>query len=121
MNAQITMTAHSTPKKILSNFDLENIVVVTSSDLFGRLPRHSNYGMQSVDIMVSAEQVEVFDHRGAYSTTGGSSYAAPMLAALATVTTLVALAPLVHAFSRYNLRRNPMFVRIITFSPFLTK
>ena len=26
MNAQITMTAHSTPKKILTNFDLENIV-----------------------------------------------------------------------------------------------
>ena len=26
MNAQITMTAHSTPKKILNNFDLENIV-----------------------------------------------------------------------------------------------
>ena len=34
--------------------------------------------------MISAEQVDVFDHRGAYSTTGGSSYAAPMLAALAT-------------------------------------
>ena len=67
-----------------ASFDLENIVVVTSSDLFGRLPRHSNYGMQSVDIMVSAEQVEVFDHRGAYSSTGGSSYAAPMVATLAT-------------------------------------
>ena len=26
MNAQITITAHSTPKKILTNFDLENIV-----------------------------------------------------------------------------------------------
>ena len=33
--------------------------------------------------MVSAEQVDIFDHRGAFSTTGGSSYAAPMLAALA--------------------------------------
>ena len=67
-----------------ASFDLENIVVVTSSDLFGRLPSHSNYGIKSVDFMVSAEQVDVFDHRGAYSTTGGSSYAAPMVAALAT-------------------------------------
>ena len=67
-----------------ASFDLENIVVVTSADHFGHLPRHSNYGIKSVDFMISAEQVDVFDHRGAYSTTGGSSYAAPMLAALAT-------------------------------------
>ena len=67
-----------------ASFDLENIVVVTSADQFGHLPRHSNYGVKSVDFMISAEQVDVFDHRGAYSTTGGSSYAAPMLAALAT-------------------------------------
>ena len=67
-----------------ASFDLENIVVVTSADHFGHLPRHSNYGVKSVDFMISAEQVDVFDHRGAYSTTGGSSYAAPMLAALAT-------------------------------------
>ena len=67
-----------------ASFDLENMVVVTSSDLFGRLPRRSNYGIKSVDFMVSAEQVDVFDHRGAYSTTGGSSYAAPMVASLAT-------------------------------------
>ena len=67
-----------------ASLDLENIVVVTSSDLFGHLPRHSNYGIQSVDFMVSAEQVDIFDHRGAYATTGGSSYAAPMVAALAT-------------------------------------
>ena len=66
-----------------ASFDLENIVVVTSSNLFGHLPSHSNYGVRSVDFMVSAEQVDVFDHRGAYSTTGGSSYAAPMVAALA--------------------------------------
>ena len=38
-----------------ASFDLENIVVVTSSDLFGHLPRHSYYGIQSVDFMVSAE------------------------------------------------------------------
>ena len=67
-----------------ASFDLGNIVVVTSADHFGHLPRHSNYGVKSVDFMISAEQVDVYDHRGAYSTTGGSSYAAPMLAALAT-------------------------------------
>ena len=66
-----------------ASFDLENMVVVTSSDLFGHLPRHSNYGTGSVDFVVSAEQVDVFDHRGAYATTSGSSYAAPMVAALA--------------------------------------
>ena len=73
-----------TNKVFPASFDLENMVVVTSSDLFGHLPRHSNYGIKSVDFMISAEQVDIFDHRGAFSTTGGSSYAAPMLAALAT-------------------------------------
>ena len=41
-----------------ASFDLENIVVVTSSDLFGHLPRHSNYGMQSVDIMVQPNKLK---------------------------------------------------------------
>ena len=67
-----------------ASFDLANIIAVTSADHFGHLPRHSNYGIKSVDFMISAEQVDVFDHRGAYSTTGGSSYAAPMVVALAT-------------------------------------
>ena len=57
--------------------DLENMVVVTSSDQFGRLPPQSNYGQVSVDLMVPAEKVDVFDHRGVYTTAGGSSYAAP--------------------------------------------
>lgn len=66
-----------------ASLDLENMVVVTSSDLFGRLPPQSNYGRVSVDLMVPAEQVDVFDHRGVYTTAGGSSYAAPRVAALA--------------------------------------
>ena len=66
-----------------ASFDLENIVVVTSSDLFGRLPPQSNYGRVSVDLMVPAEQVDVFDHRGVYTTASGSSFAAPRVAALA--------------------------------------
>ena len=59
------------------------MVVVTSSDQFGRLPPQSNYGQVSVDLMVPAEKVDVFDHRGVYTTAGGSSYAAPRVAALA--------------------------------------
>ena len=66
-----------------ASLDLENMVVVTSSDQFGRLPPQSNYGRSSVDLMVPAEKVDVFDHRGVYTTAGGSSYAAPRVAALA--------------------------------------
>ena len=66
-----------------ASFDLENMIVVTSSNLFGNLPPHSNYGKNTVDLMVPAEQVDVFDHRGVFTTTGGSSYAAPRVAALA--------------------------------------
>lgn len=63
---------------------LQNILVVTSSDDFGRLGRGSNIGAKSVDIMVPAERVEVIDHRGSRAETGGTSYAAPRVAALAT-------------------------------------
>ena len=63
--------------------DLANMVVVTSSDDFGRLGRGSNSGAVSVDLMVPAEQIEVIDHRGAFAETGGTSYAVPRIAALA--------------------------------------
>ena len=66
-----------------ASLELANMVVVTSSDQFGRLPPQSNYGQASVDLMVPAEQVDVYDHRGVYTTAGGSSYAAPRVAALA--------------------------------------
>ena len=62
---------------------LANMVVVTSSDDFGRLGRGSNTGAATVDLMVPAEQVEVIDHRGAFAETGGTSYAVPRVAALA--------------------------------------
>jgi len=62
---------------------LANMLVVTSSDEFGRLGRGSNTGATTVDLMVPAEQVKVIDHRGAYAETGGTSYAAPRVAALA--------------------------------------
>jgi len=62
---------------------LENMLVVTSSDGFGKLAEGSNWGGQSVDIMLPAERVPVTDFRGAAATASGSSYAVPRLAALA--------------------------------------
>ena len=66
-----------------ASFGLPNMVVVTSSDVFGRLASESNYGVKNVDFAVPAEQVEVIDHRGVRNTTGGTSYAAPRVSALA--------------------------------------
>ena len=66
-----------------ASFGLSNMVVVTSSDVFGRLGSGSSYGVKTVDFAVPAEQVEVIDHRGVRNTTGGTSYAAPRVAALA--------------------------------------
>jgi len=63
--------------------DLENMIVVTSSDAFGRLAQGSNWGEQTVDIMVPGEKVSVIDHRGATGSASGSSYAVPRVAALA--------------------------------------
>ena len=62
---------------------LENMVTVTSSDDFGRIGRGSNVGVGTVDIMVPAERVGVFDHLGVRAETGGTSYAAPRVAGLA--------------------------------------
>lgn len=62
---------------------LKNMIVVTSSDSFGRLAQGSNWGRESVDIMLPAENVPIVDFRGASGTASGSSYAVPRLAALA--------------------------------------
>ena len=61
---------------------LANMVVVSSSDNSGMLGAGSNYGPQTVDILVPAEQVSILDHRGAKAKTGGTSYAAPRVTAL---------------------------------------
>jgi hypothetical protein len=63
--------------------DLDNMLVVTSADAFGRLAPGSNWGGRSVDVMLPAENVPVVDFRGADGTASGSSYAVPRLAALA--------------------------------------
>lgn len=62
---------------------LENIITVTSADAFGRLASGSNWGAESVDVMVPGENVPVIDFRGADGAASGSSYAAPRVAALA--------------------------------------
>ena len=62
---------------------LENIVTVTSADAFGRLASGSNWGAETVDVMVPAENLEIVDFRGASGKASGSSYAVPRLAALA--------------------------------------
>ena len=61
---------------------LKNIITVTSSDQNGRIGRGSNIGKSSVDFIVPAERMEVIDHRGVKSYTGGTSYAVPRLVAL---------------------------------------
>ncbi len=75
--------------------DLDNMIVVTSSDGFGRLAQGSNWGGRSVDIMLPAENIEVTDFRGAAGTASGSSYAVPRLVAMAA--RLLAAEPNLHA------------------------
>jgi len=66
-----------------ASLDIDNMIVVTSSTPFGKLARGSNWGAESVDLMVPAEKVTVTDHRGATGQGSGSSYAVPRVAALA--------------------------------------
>jgi len=63
--------------------DLENFLVVTSADDFGRLAEGSNWGRTHVDVMAPGERVPVTDHRGAEGKASGSSFAVPRVTALA--------------------------------------
>lgn len=63
--------------------DLDNMIVVTSSDAQGRLAPGSNWGPASVDIMVPGENQPVIDFRGSKGRASGTSYAVPRVAALA--------------------------------------
>lgn len=65
------------------SFDLPNMLVVASTDAFGRLPPESNWGVDNVDISTPGERIEAIDHRGAQVRASGSSYAVPRIAALA--------------------------------------
>lgn len=64
-------------------FALDNMIVVTSTDAFGRLAPESNWGARTVDIAVPGERIDVIDHRGARGKASGTSYAVPRVAALA--------------------------------------
>lgn len=63
--------------------DLPNTIVVTSSEVDGRLAQGSNWGAQHVDIMTPGERIPVTDHRGAPGKASGSSFAVPRITALA--------------------------------------
>lgn len=63
--------------------ELPNILTVTSSTVSGRIAQDSNWGVNSVDVMVPAERLPVIDHRGAEGRASGSSHAVPRVAALA--------------------------------------
>lgn len=66
-----------------AGFSLDNMIVVASSDDFGRIPNDSNWGVKSVDVSTPGEQITTRDHQGAIKTASGSSYAVPRIAALA--------------------------------------
>ena len=66
-----------------ASFDLENIIVVTSSDISGNLAQGSNFGSVSVDFLIPGEQIQVIDHRGVKTNASGSSFAVPRVVAMA--------------------------------------
>lgn len=62
---------------------LDNFLVVTSADGAGRLAPGSNWGPESVDLLVPAENLEVVGFDGGPTKGSGSSFAVPRVAALA--------------------------------------
>ena len=66
-----------------ASFDLENIIVITSSDISGNLAQGSNFGSVSVDFLIPGEQIPVIDHRGVKTNASGSSFAVPRVVAMA--------------------------------------
>ncbi len=66
-----------------ASMDLANTLVVTSADASGRPAQGSNWGRQSVDLLVPAEEMLVTDFYGLPRVVSGSSYAAVRVSALA--------------------------------------
>ena len=64
-------------------FDLPNIIVVTSADDFARPAERTNWGGESVDFMLPAEQQALTDFSGEPAFGSGSSYAVSRMTALA--------------------------------------
>jgi len=63
--------------------DLENMLVVSSADADGRPAQGSNWGRESVDLLVPAEELLTTDFHGRPRVVSGSSYAAARVSALA--------------------------------------
>ena len=61
---------------------LDNLIVVTSADDFGRVAEGVNWGRVSVDYMVPAEDLQALMFDGSFSRVSGSSYAVPRMVAL---------------------------------------
>ena len=66
-----------------ASLTLDNLLVVTSADDFGRPAPESGTGRRTVDYLVPAEAVPVTRFGGAPGVAAGSSYAVPRLVALA--------------------------------------
>ncbi len=66
-----------------ASLELDNILVVTSSEHTGEIARGSNQGRRTVDLLVPAEEVSVTDFDGTEIPAAGSSYAAARVSALA--------------------------------------
>ncbi|MDX1434643.1 MAG: S8 family serine peptidase [Gammaproteobacteria bacterium] len=63
--------------------NLDNVLTVTSARADGRLAEGSNWGRESVDVMLPAEERVVTDFHGRATLVSGSSYAAARASALA--------------------------------------
>ena len=63
-------------------FSLENLVVVTASTNRGYLAPYANWGVQSVDLIAPANEIQVMDFDGQSKWVGGSSYAAARVSGL---------------------------------------
>jgi hypothetical protein len=66
-----------------ASLTLENMLVVSSADPDGRPAQGSNWGAESVDLFVPAEEMLVTDFNGFPRVVSGSSYAAARVSALA--------------------------------------
>lgn len=66
-----------------ASMKLENMLVVSSADADGHPAPGSNWGQESVDLLVPAEEMLVTDFHGRARVVSGSSYAAARVSALA--------------------------------------
>lgn len=66
-----------------ASLDLANMLVVTSADDFVQPAEGVNWGRESVDYLLPAENVAVLDYSGQSVSASGSSYAVPRMVALA--------------------------------------